>query len=162
MNPYISFKAFKDTYRVNYKGIYVGRIAKNHKDEYQFEEIGYQSLKYCLSLPSFITLHEAEQEANKVITRQQNDRRDKVESAIKSITAVGRDFILKFMDQPVLHKMLTPIEKRIAKHFVIYQLLEKEVSDDKHKVISYYVDSSIKRKILDIFEKTQPEPVEEL
>lgn len=57
------------------------------------------------------------------------------------------DFLLKF-EEPVLRKLLSTEEKALANDLFKEGLLEKGKSDDKHKSVIYYLDSSMKTQLI--------------
>ena len=63
------------------------------------------------------------------------------------MTAEEKDFLESMGMEGTLRKMLTTQEKKIANKLVKENLLMKGTSDDKHKSILYYVESSLYGKL---------------
>lgn len=144
----ITFKSFKnnpDIVKVYYKTIYMGRIIKNEDGLYEYQEKGHHRYQYLIDLETFQTLQEAEIEARDTINRRIADR---LELSILGLTELGREFLSKFYDGPQLRKSLSSHDITIANFMVEKGLLEKGRSDDKQASVIYYMDETIKEKVM--------------
>jgi len=134
-DPKIAKVFFKDTYR--------GRIVKNEEGLYEYHEIGHGSLPAMFDVKEHTTFDEAVEEAKVRLCIQHASRFDN----LPPLSKTGLEFLSRFADGPVLRKLMSSDEIRVANFFVKQGLLEKGRSDDSYASVIYYVDVVVARKL---------------
>lgn len=143
----ISFKQEKNNptiVKVYYKTIQKGRIIINEEGLYEYQEIGHSRFKNLIHLKGHPTLDDAKQHAIERLTIQ---LKDSIDISLSSLTDLGREFLSKFTNGPVLRKLLSEDEVKVANLMVREGLLEKGRSDDSKASVIFYMDVVVQRKL---------------
>jgi hypothetical protein len=72
---------------------------------------------------------------------------DKIDKMIKDLSDAERKFLKDFGDEVRLRKFMASEEIKMANKLVKKGLMEKGTSDEKNSSVTYYVDSSIYRRL---------------
>jgi len=145
MNKDITFDEASTGLRVNYKGIYKGRIILVD-GKYEYQEKNYSRYQYMYDPPKFNSIEKAKKDTAALLGIQMSFRK---EYSIDGLTSKGKKFLLKFGDKPVLRKTLSKEELKIANMFVDRGVLEKSVVGKKYSPIVYHLPDDVRLQIQD-------------